>query len=139
MKRNEILEAAKRCVCGDRERDYGTPEKNFELIAELWTTYLKAKCVSPEADVCINGEDVATLMCLFKIARMTQRLGPCPQNCPDRYANEHETCHSTCQRYMRYKLIKLLEGKQRAKAIDEVGFWRDVGKNLRKKSERKAK
>jgi hypothetical protein len=40
---------------------------------------------------------------------------------------------------MRYKLTKLLEGKQRAKAIDEVGFWRDVGKNLRKKSERKAK
>lgn len=71
--------------------------------------------------------------------RMTQRLGPCPQNCPDRYANERETCHSTYQRYMRYKLTKLLEGKQRAKAIDEVGFWRDVGKNLRKKSERKAK
>lgn len=71
--------------------------------------------------------------------RMTQRLGPCPQNCPDRYANERETGHSTCQRYMRYKLTRLLEGKQRAKAIDEVGFWRDVGKNLRKKSERKAK
>lgn len=35
---------------------------------------------------------------------MMQRLGPCPQNCPDRYANERETCHSTCQRYMRYKL-----------------------------------
>lgn len=70
---------------------------------------------------------------------MTQHLGPCPQNCPDRYANEHKTCHSTCQRYMRYKLTKLLESKQRAKAIDEVGFWRDVGKNLRKKIERKAK
>nr|DAG84508.1 MAG TPA: hypothetical protein [Caudoviricetes sp.] len=70
---------------------------------------------------------------------MTHRPGPCPQNCPDRYVNEHETCHSTCQRYMRYKLTKLLEGKQRAKTIDEVGFWRDVGKNLRKKSERKAK
>ena len=70
---------------------------------------------------------------------MTQRLGPCPQNCPDRYANEHETCHSTCQSYMRYKLTKFLEGKQRMKAVDEVGFWSDVGKNLRKKSERKAK
>lgn len=40
---------------------------------------------------------------------------------------------------MRYKLTKLLEGKQCMKAVDEVGFWRDVGKNLRKKSERKAK
>lgn len=61
MKRKEILEAAMCCVCGDREQDYGKPERNFELIGELWTTYLKAKCVSPEADVCINGEDVAKL------------------------------------------------------------------------------
>lgn len=68
---------------------------------------------------------------------MTQRLGPCPQNCPDRYANEHETCHSTCQRYMRYKLTKLLEGKQRAKAIDEVGFHRYVRKAVEKRRERK--
>ena len=72
---------------------------------------------------------------------MTQRLGPCPQNCPDRYANEHETCHSTChstcQRYMRYKLTKLFEGKQRAKAIDEIGFNRDVRKAVEKKHERK--
>lgn len=75
MGRKEILEAATRCVCGDRERDYGTPERNFELIGELWTTYLKAKCVSPEADVCINGEDVATLMCLFKIARIATGRG----------------------------------------------------------------
>lgn len=45
---------------------------------------------------------------------MMQRLGPCPQNCPNRYANENETCHSTCQRYMRYKLTKLLESKQLA-------------------------
>lgn len=75
MNRKEILEAAKRCVCGDRERDYGTPEKNFELIAELWTTYLKAKCVSPGADVCIISEDIATLMCLFKIARIATGRG----------------------------------------------------------------
>lgn len=49
----------------------------------------------------------------------------------------HETCHSTCQRYMRYKLTKLLEGKQRAKAIDEVGFHRDVRKAVEKRRERK--
>lgn len=29
MKREEILDAAKRCVCGDREKDYGSPENNF--------------------------------------------------------------------------------------------------------------
>lgn len=75
MGRKEILEAATRCVCGDREQDYGTPERNFELIGELWTTYLKAKCVSPEADGCISGEDVATMMCLFKIARIATGRG----------------------------------------------------------------
>lgn len=56
---------------------------------------------------------------------------------PYYYANEHETCHSTCQRYMRYKLTRLLEGKQRAKAIDEVGFHRDVRKAVEKKRKRK--
>lgn len=25
MKRTEILDAAKRCVCGDREQNYGSP------------------------------------------------------------------------------------------------------------------
>lgn len=32
MKRAEILEAARVCVCGEREQDYGTPENNFETI-----------------------------------------------------------------------------------------------------------
>lgn len=75
MKRKEILESAMCCVCGDREQDYGTPERNFELIAELWTAYLKTKCLSPEADIYINGEDIATMMCLFKIARIATGRG----------------------------------------------------------------
>lgn len=59
----------------------------------------------------------------------------CPRECPRRSVS----CHNGCQTYMRYKLMRLLMNKQRMKAVDEVGFWRDVGKNLRKKSERKAK
>lgn len=59
----------------------------------------------------------------------------CPRECPQRSVS----CHNGCQTYMRYKLMRLLMNKQRMKAVDEVGFWRDVGKNLRKKSERKAK
>ena len=35
MKRAEILEAARVCVCGERERDYCTPENNFETIAAV--------------------------------------------------------------------------------------------------------
>ena len=32
MKRAEILEEARKCVCGEREQEYGTPENNFTLI-----------------------------------------------------------------------------------------------------------
>lgn len=33
MDRKEILDTAIKCVCGEREQDYGTPENNFGLIA----------------------------------------------------------------------------------------------------------
>lgn len=36
MKRAEILEQARKCVCGEREREYGRPENNFALIGKLW-------------------------------------------------------------------------------------------------------
>lgn len=45
MTRKEILEAAAACVCGDREEDYGTPEDNFRLIADLWSVYIKKNAV----------------------------------------------------------------------------------------------
>lgn len=67
MTRTEILDAAKACVCGQREEDYGTPEDNFGLIAELWGVYLRKKgCVSTY----ILPEDVAAMMALLKIARI---------------------------------------------------------------------
>ena len=61
MERSEILEAAKRCVCGDREQDYGSPEKNFEKIAEFWSTYMGYPVVA---------HDVAAMLALLKIARI---------------------------------------------------------------------
>jgi hypothetical protein len=70
MTRSEILAEAERCVCTDREQQYGTPENNFKLIAHLWEPYLKAKCVLPNIDICINPEDVAVMMALLKIARI---------------------------------------------------------------------
>ena len=39
MTREEILAAAKQCVCGGRETDYGTPEDSFGLIGQYWTVY----------------------------------------------------------------------------------------------------
>lgn len=70
MTRKEILETAVACVCGQREEDYGSPEDNFTVIAALWEIYLKAKCLSPSASVCVMAEDVAVMMALLKIARI---------------------------------------------------------------------
>lgn len=66
--RSDILDMAKRCVCGDREQDYGSPEQNFERIATLWEVYMAGKCCGP--DVCILPQDVAVMLALLKIARI---------------------------------------------------------------------
>ena len=89
MTRDEILAAAQKCVCGDREQDYGSPERSFEMIATLWGPYLEAKCLEakclevttgdndhPSRPVLVIGpEDVAAMMCLFKIARIATGHG----------------------------------------------------------------
>lgn len=67
MKREEILDAAKCCVCGDREQDNGSPERNFEVIANLWADYLQARGV--EIDF-LEPTDVAAMLALLKIARI---------------------------------------------------------------------
>lgn len=71
MTRTQILEAANRCVCGDRDRDYGSPEDSFYTIAEFWTTYVKARCAAPGSVVDIGPVDVAAMMALLKIARIS--------------------------------------------------------------------
>ncbi len=65
MKRAEILDNAKKCVCGQREQDYGKPENNFQTIADLWNAYLDLP-----RDSSINAGDVAMMMALMKIARI---------------------------------------------------------------------
>lgn len=64
MKRPEILDAAKRCVCGDREQDYGSPEDSFNTIAALWNAYLGGVAV-------VDAKDVAAMLALLKIARIS--------------------------------------------------------------------
>lgn len=61
MTREECLKKAQECVCGQREQDYGTPESNFGLIANLWSGYLGQD---------IKPQDVAMMMALLKIARI---------------------------------------------------------------------
>lgn len=82
MTREEILDEAKKCVCGQREQDYGSPESNFQIIADLWNGYLGIHrqldtpmsyadnhiaytILSP-----ITATDVAMMMALLKIARI---------------------------------------------------------------------
>lgn len=70
LTRADILHAAEKCVCGQREQDYGTPEDNFETIAGLWETYLSRACVDEAGGVYIGANDVAMMMALLKIARI---------------------------------------------------------------------
>ena len=68
--RAEILDAAKKIVTGDREKQYGKPEDNFAVIARFWEVYLSERCVGGGAEVTLNPDDVAMLMALMKIARI---------------------------------------------------------------------
>ena len=71
MTREDILWEAKKCICGQREHDYGKAEDNFRLIASLWEPYIRTRCVSDGADVSIRPEDVAMLMALLQIAHVS--------------------------------------------------------------------
>lgn len=66
MNRNTILEKARQCVSGNREQDYGSPEHNFETIAQLWTTYLFNLDAAE-----LTSKDVAAMLALVKIARIS--------------------------------------------------------------------
>lgn len=58
--RATILRQAEKCIIGDRDEDYGTPEHSFECIGKLWSAYLNLN---------ITPMDVANMMVLFKVAR----------------------------------------------------------------------
>lgn len=66
--RRDILRCAEKCVCGQREQDYGTPESNFQLIADLWNGYLGGKTDNPV--ISVTPVDVSMMMGLMKIARI---------------------------------------------------------------------
>lgn len=62
--RKQILDEAEKCVCHDRNDQYGSPENNFRTIAKLWNTYLGMESG-------ITATDVAMMMALLKIARIS--------------------------------------------------------------------
>ena len=65
--RREILSDAAVCVCSDRNRMYGEPEDNFDVIAAMWSAYLGMP---------VTGADVAAMMILFKVARIATAEKP---------------------------------------------------------------
>ena len=66
MTRAEILHEAERCVCTDRNQQYGEPEDNFRIIATLWSVYLCARGF----DEPLGPADVGAMMALFKLGRI---------------------------------------------------------------------
>ena len=72
--RSDILDLAKKCVCGQREQDYGTPESNFKIIADLWNNYLGLAENGDGVPIFsiknITPTDVSMMMALMKIARI---------------------------------------------------------------------
>lgn len=66
MTREGYLDKAKHCICGKRQEDYGSPEDNFAVIGKYWSVYLGRE---------ITPLDVATMMSLFKLGRLTSGKG----------------------------------------------------------------
>ena len=61
MTRAETLDAAKACVCQNREQEYGAVENNFAMISDLWSVYLGVE---------ITPVDVALMMAQLKMAKI---------------------------------------------------------------------
>lgn len=74
MKREDVLNAAAKCVNGERQQDYGTPERNFEIIAAFWNAYLLGAEEVTQAKR-ISAKDVAAMLGLLKIARIATGHG----------------------------------------------------------------
>ena len=60
--REIVLDTAKSYVLKDRNQLYDTPERNFEMIAELWMAYSGHH---------FTPHDVAVFMLLVKVARIS--------------------------------------------------------------------
>ena len=68
MTRSEYLSAAAEIINGERQADYGSPSDSFDVIAGYWSVYLSR---TAEKEVVLAGSDVANLLGLMKIGRLT--------------------------------------------------------------------
>lgn len=71
MTRKEILDTADKCVNGDRDKQYGSPENSFSVIAEFWSTYIETiRYFRGFKPFSLTAKDIAAMMVLFKVARI---------------------------------------------------------------------
>jgi hypothetical protein len=63
-----ILEEVDKTINGERQDQYGSPENNFQNIADYWNTYIQIRF--PLYANPLTPQDVARMLCLVKLARM---------------------------------------------------------------------
>lgn len=73
--RRLLLEKAASTVDGDRDKEYGGPEKSFDHIAALWTEWYNIHKHKHQEPVVFTAADVAVFMMLLKIARLGTNIG----------------------------------------------------------------
>jgi predicted cobalt transporter CbtA len=64
--RVEALREAAKIISGERNKQYGNPEDNFERTAKIWSVILGTQ---------ITNEDVAMMMVGLKVARYASKSG----------------------------------------------------------------
>jgi hypothetical protein len=62
-----VLDKAGEIIYGDREKTYGSPQKNFDCIAAMWTAFLRNRFGFEDK---LTSKDVCYLMALLKVARL---------------------------------------------------------------------
>ena len=60
--RTDLLRQAEQLINGDRNNQYGEPTQDFTRTARMWEAYL---------GIPIRAHDVAALMCLLKLSRIS--------------------------------------------------------------------
>lgn len=90
--RKYILKEAEKCVLQDRNQTYGEPENAFSLVAEFWTSYLKATFSKRDPKM-LYPEDIAMMMNLFKVSRQVKN-----PMCADNYIDMagYAACAADC-------------------------------------------
>tara|TARA_R110001606_G_scaffold336026_1_gene483989 strand:+ start:2996 stop:3319 length:324 start_codon:yes stop_codon:yes gene_type:complete len=66
--RDDILLEAMQCITVDRAATHGDAEDSFQTIADVWSWWL---CNRPLPDDPLTPADVAMMMVLFKVGRIS--------------------------------------------------------------------